>query len=358
MVQPAIPIRNLYYLFLYAWDRFEEAEALGVGADSSPDVPNLLAKVLLAGTRTVLRRGLDRGYQHCQDDIATVRGRISLNDTIMLKARNAARLSCVFDELSHDVPQNRIVKSTLVKLARCRGVDRELAHDLQLMARRSFADVSDVYVRRADFDRLRLHRNNAYYDLLLKVCRLAHDLLLPEHDGDRFGFQDVLRDEQKMALIFEQFVRNFYAAEQTQFRVSRPQLAWDAVALTQSSGPRLPTMQTDIYLESADRRIIIDTKYYSDALQYNQYGSPSYRSENLYQLFAYLRNDASRTPGIPVAEGMLLYPQTGLELDGLFQVHGHTVRLATVDLAQPWALIDARLKALIEMSPPALAELN
>jgi 5-methylcytosine-specific restriction enzyme subunit McrC len=76
------------------------------------------------------------------------------------------------------------------------------------------------------------------------------------------------------------------------------------------------------------------------------------REDEGYRL---LRNDAARAPELRPAEGILLYPRNGLELDGQYHVHGHDVRLATVDLALPWQQIDARLRALIGMSSPARA---
>ena len=339
-----IPIANIYYLFLYAWNRFEEARSMPVAAEESPDLPNLLAKVLLAGMRTLVRRGLDRGYQPHLDDLPTVRGRIELNGSIALRARQTPRLLCSFDELSHDVLQNQIIKATMQRLSKASALDPHLAHLLRL-AVRAFSGVSDVRLSLSAFGRVSLHRNNAYYDLLLKVCRLAYDLMLPESGGQGFAFQEVLRDEKRMARVFEDFVRNFYLAEQTTFEVKRLKLEWAAIPLG-NAGQRLPSMMTDIYLESRDRRIIIDTKYYVEALQ-QYFHAPSYRSENLYQLFAYLKNDAARAPELPCAEGMLLYPQTGVKLDDRFLIQGHAVRLVTLDLAQPWQQIETTLKQLI-----------
>src|SRR5215203_4864021 len=107
---------------------------------------------------------------------------------------------------------------------------------------------------------------------------------------------------------------------------------------------RLPTMRTDVYLESPERRIILDTKYYAEALQERQ-GTTSFRSENLYQLFAYLRNDAVANPEIVAAEGILLYPEVRRSLEATYSLHGHLVRFATVDLARPWREIELRLSS-------------
>lgn len=99
MSQSPIPIENIYYLFCYAWNRFEEAQSIPIGGIASPDLPNLLAHVLLTGTRSLLRRGLDRSYQPYEEEIATVRGHVELGRSLRLQARNVRRLYCEFASL-------------------------------------------------------------------------------------------------------------------------------------------------------------------------------------------------------------------------------------------------------------------
>jgi 5-methylcytosine-specific restriction enzyme subunit McrC len=351
--EPRIPIANIYYMFCYAWDRFEQAKATSVGAEASPDLPNLLGRVLLGGVRHLLRRGLDRGYQSTVEELATVRGRIGLNATLLLRAQHVRRLSCEFDDLSHDVVHNRIVKATMLRLAGVKGLERDLAHELRAMSR-TLADVRDARLARSEFARVQLHRNNAYYDFLLRVCRLAFDLMLPTSDGSGYQFEDVLRDERKMALVFEAFVRNFYRSEQKLFRVAPLQLDWDATPLSVDKAAGLPQMRTDIFLTSPSRHIIIDTKYYAEALQ-ERFGTSTFRSENLYQLFAYLKNAEVRGPDFASAEGMLLYPATGERIDARYRMQGHDVRIATVNLDQDWRDIRAELLALIAPVPQEAA---
>src|SRR5690242_16948293 len=107
----AIPIRNLYYLLLYAWDKFPEGEQVEVGAEASPDLPDLLARVLLSGSRRLLRRGLDRGYLGAVEELAAPRGRFLLGDTTKRNSLLNGRVVCAYDELSVDVPHNRILKA-------------------------------------------------------------------------------------------------------------------------------------------------------------------------------------------------------------------------------------------------------
>ncbi len=345
MSEPTIPIRNLYYLFCYAWNRFEEAQAISTGAEESPDLPNLLARVLSEGTRSLLKRGLDRGYLPHEEELSTIRGHIELGPTLQLQARHRRRVRCTYDELSHDLLHNQLLKASLRRLANVSSMDPALARELHRLWIR-MGDVADIRLSAVAFARVQLHRNNARYDLLLKICELAFACMMPDKTGLGYGFQNVLRDERKMARVFEDFIRNYYRVSQRAFRVKPYQLEWQAVPLTSNGIGRLPAMRTDVYLESAGRRIIIDTKYYADALQ-QYHGSPSFRSDNLYQLFAYLRNDAIADPDLVLADGMLLYPQVGQVLDATYVVHGHQVRLATVDLSGAWPDIELRLSELI-----------
>lgn len=345
MSEPTIPIRNLYYLFCYAWNRFEEAQAISTGAEESPDLPNLLARVLAKGTRSLLKRGLDRGYLPHEEELSTIRGHIELGPTLQLQARQRRLVHCTYDELSHDLLHNQLLKASLRRLANVSSMDPALARELHRLFIR-MGDVANIKLSAAAFARVQLHRNNARYDLLLKICELAFACMIPDKAGSGYRFHNVLRDERKMARVFEDFIRNYYRVSQRAFRVKSYQLEWQAVPVTSNGIGRLPAMRTDVYLESADRRIIIDTKYYADALQ-QYYGSASFRSDNLYQLFAYLRNDAIFKPDLTPADGMLLYPQVHHAIDTSYVIHGHNVRLVTVDLAAAWSNVELRLTELL-----------
>jgi 5-methylcytosine-specific restriction enzyme subunit McrC len=261
-----------------------------------------------------------------------------------LIARKGRRLHCSFDELSHDSPINRILKASLLRLSRAPTLDSELAKELRALAQR-FPNVADIQLQRSSFARIRLHRNNAYYGLLLKIAELAFDCLMPHPSGKGFVFNDVLRDEKKMARVFEEFVRNFYRVEQRTFAVEPLTLRWDAIPLTCGNLGELPMMRVDVFLRGKHRNIIIDTKYYADALQ-SYHGRESFHSGNLYQIFSYLKNAAAKDPELSAAHGMLLYPEVQHTLDASYLIQGHRTRIATVDLAKPWPQIADRMLQL------------
>lgn len=341
-----IPIQNIYYLYCYAWERFSEGQKLIIGGEDSPDLPNLLARVLLNGMHSVFRRGLDRAYQPVEEELATVRGHIDLGASLRLQARNARQLHCSYDELSHDLLHNQILKATLRRLCVSGAIQPALAGESRRMLRK-LQDVTDIRLRQDCFARVQLNRNNGYYDLLLRVAQLIFERLIPKPNGTGHAFKDVLGDEREMARVFEAFVRNFYRIEQSALRVQPLTIHWDATHISTASGDRLPQMRVDIFLTSKARQIIIDTKYYAEALQTYK-GATSFRSANLYQLFSYLKNHAAGAEESIQLEGMLLYPQVGSPIDAAYNLQGHRIRLATVDLAESWNAISARLLHLVE----------
>ena len=71
-------------------------------------------------------------------------------------------------------------------------------------------------------------------------------------------------------------------------------------------GALVPRMETDVCLRGPGRAIILDTKFYSQALKAGAYRTPKLPSPNLYQLFTYLRQQSCES-GWEQAEGVLLY---------------------------------------------------
>lgn len=175
------------------------------------------------------------------------------------------------------------------------------------------------------------------------------ELLINEETGES-KFRDFLRSERQMAALFEKFVRNFYKREQRIFRVKAERILWQDVEADEASLSMLPSMKTDVSLESKTRKLVIDTKYYGEALN-SYYGHESVRSAHLYQIFAYLKNLQIQGGECRELEGMLLYPTVGVSLDLRYRIQGHSVRVATVDLNADWQAIHKRLMSLLVREP-------
>lgn len=339
-----IPIQNLFYLLLYAWDALDEAEPLAITPEPETKILDLLAAVLNRGIDHLLRRGLDRNYLAQREAIPGIRGKLNLTDTIKANLLSRAYTVCHFDEFSHDVLHNRILKATLGQLLRTRRLDPRLRDELRATYHR-LHEVSDISLSLGTFRSVHLHRNNRIYRFLLDVCLLLHQCLIPDETTGQLLFRNFLRDERRMRGLFERFVRNFFRREQSTFQVEAESLRWEQTTGLPADLAYLPGMRTDVTLRRSDQILVIDAKFYREPLQQHR-GKWTVRSAHLYQLFSYLKNLAVRDQASKIA-GMLLYPQASRALDLSFHIHGHAVRVCTINLKQPWRQIHRELLSLL-----------
>lgn len=119
----------------------------------------------------------------------------------------------------------------MTRLIRARGLAPDLAGGLAQLCR-LLSDVRDIDLTSRCFGQVQLYRNNQFYDFLLKVCELVFRHLLPTEQPGASQFRDFLRDERQMAVLFENFVRNFYRTE-TAYRVKREDIYWQWIAVDQ-----------------------------------------------------------------------------------------------------------------------------
>lgn len=351
-----IPVKNAWYLLLYAWDMAHWRGRWLGAAGSSPGLLGLLSRILVEATRDLLKKQLGRSHAQHRAVVNGIRGRVEFGESLKHLSFERAQAHCSYPELSIDTLKNRILRSTLHRLAsdpRAAHADADkavrLRHDLKEVVR-AMEGVQIAPVSSADFSRLQIGRNDRDYALPMAVCALVRRLEMPtESSGDR-GLTALLRNEIVFHDLFERFARNFYRLHLTEHEVKRETLEWhDDLRCS-----LVPTMRTDITLVGKlppYHRMIIDTKYSVQTLAAAPYGSPKFKSENLYQLYAYLRTQEHLSDGHRTAEGMLLYPTTADDVDESMRVQGHRMRVATVDLSSDWKNIEARLVDLVEPHP-------
>jgi 5-methylcytosine-specific restriction enzyme subunit McrC len=344
MSESVIPIQNIYYLLCYAWNKLEEGKVVDVHSLNSTRLVDLFAKVLLGGTRHLIQRGFDRGYLPFSEETGRIRGKISFASSLKKNLLVHGRAHCEFDELDYNVLHNRILKTTIAHLILADGLDIQLKEGLGELLRR-LRIVEPVIISSQVFRRVQLHKNNSYYSFLLNVCELIYNYLLVDERTGRSKFRDFLQDDASMARLFEAFVRNFYLLEQNTYRVRSMKINWQADALDEESKRYLPEMRTDICLFNEDRKIILECKYYRNALQ-NNAGKFSLHSPHLYQLFAYLKNKEIEL-GWRECEGIILYPAVDRHLELSYRIQGHQVRIKTINLNQDWQSIDIDLRGIL-----------
>ena len=346
-----IPILNIYYLLCYAWNQLEESKIVGVETDDSTTLLDLFARVLVSGTTHLLKRGLDRGYIAYSESIRGIKGKIDFDTTLKKQLLKNARVQCEYDELSYNVLHNQILKTTIKALISEKSIDRSLRNEL-LSVYRALNEIEEIQLTSSIFSRIQLHRNNYFYSFLINICKMIYNVyMVSEGDGES-KFRDFIRDRAAMARLFEDFVRNFYKKElhnkDAGYDVKGAEnITWDAVGHNEECMEYLPAMRTDISVKTPGQYIIIDTKYYENALQ-TYYKKDTVRSTNLYQLFAYLKNIKCKGDEYQNCEGILLYPTAGYDLDLVYEIQGHKISIKTINLSEDWQLIRKNLLKIIK----------
>lgn len=339
-----IPIQNIYYLLCYAWNKLEESEIVDVNEIDSTELIDLFAKVLSNSCSRLLKQGLDRYYIEHEDVIMGIKGKFNFSATIKQNVLPLSKTACIYDEFDYDILHNQILKTTIGKLLRTKNLDSSLKDELHKIYLK-LPPISEIVIRKSMFNQIRLHRNNYHYDFILKVCQIVNENLFIDETKGNYKFMDFTREEKAMARLFEAFVRNFYKVE-TDLSVSSDSITWQFESENIEDLEMLPTMLTDITLQGKNQKIIIDTKYYKEAFQ-TRYDKQKINSNNLYQLFSYLKNQETDLEITKNCEGILLYPSIHQDFEHTFKYENHKIRVMSINLNQDWQQIRAYLLKIV-----------
>ena len=335
-----IPIKNLYYMLSYAFQLLNEQGYKNLATEDFKNAGDLCAAILIRGISYQLKRGLGREYISETDTISAIRGKIEITESIKNQSMIRSQMVCTYDEFSVDSPLNRIIKSTVMLLLKA-DITTQRKKDLRkLMV--YFADVSLVDVHSINWA-VNYNRNNQTYRLLITICHLVVKGLLQTKSDGSVKMMDFI-DEQRMCRLYEKFILEYYRKHYyPQIKASASQIDW---ALDDGLGTMLPTMQSDIMLSCKDKTLIIDAKYYAHTTQV-QYDVHTLHSNNLYQIFTYVKNKATKGGEV---SGMLLYAKTDEEIypNNEYLMSGNKITVRTLDLNCDFEQIAAQLNGIAD----------
>lgn len=341
-----IPIFNVYYMLAYAFEFVDDALLERAGSEDFANQQELLAALLDAGIGRQLKRGLYREYASVQEGLMGVRGRISMPETMRNRFTRRQEIECSFDELSENNRFNSILKTTAMLLLKSSEVQTKTKDALKKKLL-FFGQISAIEPYSIDWGSLRFDRNNRSYRFLLSICQLViTGMLMKDCEGNDM-LAPVIKEEQ-MHRIYERFILKYYERHWRELRPAAPQIPW---AVDDDCTTMLPVMQTDITLRTPDSILIIDAKYYSQTLQYQErWNSTSIHSGNLYQIFTYVKNAAAHDPSRNVS-GMLLYARTDstLQPDERYKLQGNEVFVSTLDLSCKFEQVASRLDSIANL---------
>jgi len=346
MIDKGIFIKNIYYMLSYAFQALKQSNYEKIAAEKFDKIQNLFAAILSKGVAQQLKQGLYREYVLQHETLSVIRGKVDMHNTILNKIQRKQKLTCEFDELSENNIFNQILKTTMHYLVK----DASVAKEQKMALNKVLIFFNNVYLLEPSsiqWSKLYYKRNNKNYEMLLNICYFVLDGMMQTTEKGEYkmiGFSD-----ERMELLYEKFILEYYRQHHKYLsEVKAAQIKWDLIGEKNESMVRfLPNMQTDITLRLDDIVLIIDAKYYGHTLQ-KQYDKYSLHSNNIYQIFTYVKNQDKECTGN--VSGLLLYAKTeeAITPDFLFNMGGNRIGAKTLDLNMEFSKIAAQLDAIAE----------
>lgn len=340
-----IPVQNIYYMLSYAFQALQTQTYKNLATENFHNTAELCAAILDKGVSTQLKRGLGRDYVPKSESLSTLQGKLNISQSIKTQALLKKQMICTYDEFSTNTPFNQIIKSTILLLlkANITNTRKKSLRNLLLF----FSDVDEIDLRFVNWNQ-RYNRSNQTYQLLIGICYLVYNGLLQTQTDGTTKIMDFF-DEQRMCHLYEKFLLEYFRKEHPELTVNSSQIAWQ---LDDSENQMLPKMQTDIMLSKGNTILIIDAKYYSHVTQ-QQYGTHTLHSNNLYQIFTYVKNKEFELKNCEhTVSGMLLYAETdeNIFLNNTYQMSGNQISAQTLNLNQNFSNIARDLDCIVELN--------
>ena len=336
-------IKNIYYMLAYAFTALNSSGIQELAAEEFDNIHNLLAAILAGGIARQLKQGLHREYVNQTEDLTVVRGKIDMQGTIRNKVARKKVMTCEYDELSEDNILNQILKTTAMLLWRHSNVDSKYKDRLK-KEMLYFSNVSILDPAALKWSSIRFERNNQTYRMLISLCQIVLQGMLLTTDAGGYKLASFI-DEPRMNRLYEKFILEYYSREFSMLHACASQIPW---ALDDDIKTMLPIMQSDITLSRGKKVLIIDAKYYSHTTQ-TQFDVHTLHSNNLYQIFTYVKNkDANFGGDTHEVSGMLLYARTDevIQPDHDYMMSGNRIRVKTLDLNVPFKAISDQLNQI------------
>ena len=336
-----IPIHNVYYMLSYAFQILNEQSYKNIATEQFHNTADLMAAILTKGIATQIKHGLGKEYILQREALSTLKGKMDITESIKTQTILKKQMWCTYDEFSVNGTKNRIIKST-VELLLGSDIPKHRKKELRkLMV--FFSDVKNIDLHSVNWN-MKYDRNNKTYRMLISICYLVANGLLQTNSEGNTKIMDFL-DEQSMFKLYEKFILGYYKKHYAELSPSASRIPWSV-----DNTIMLPVMQSDIHLQKGNTVLIIDAKYYSHTTQ-TQYDKHTLHSNNMYQIFTYVKNcDYYFGKEDHQVSGMLLYAKTEEEIqpDNIYQMHGNQITVKTLDLNQKFDIIAKQLDDIVK----------
>ena len=253
----------------------------------------LFINMYLQETRQLVKRGIRSSYVEQEDNLNYYKGKLLVSQHIRTNVSHKERFFVLYDEFHPNRPENKLIKSTLLKLQKLTTSAENAKEIRQLLAAFELVEPSVNYEK--DFAKVVIDRNTKEYEMLMKWSKV---FLLNK------SFTTFSGNTTSRALLFPmERVYESYVAQQMKKAFS-PE-GWNIKCQDRKfylfNEPRRQfELRPDIVMSKGERTIIMDTKWKN--LVDNERMNYGISQADMYQMYAYSKK--YETPEI-----WLLYPE-------------------------------------------------
>ncbi len=335
-----IPIKNIYFILSYAWKYFYLSKKKLLELDNYENNLEFFSQIFDSSLSRYLKRGLSKDYIEVNDQIKSIKGKINFNSSINKFSFINKKIYCVFDQYDSNTHINQLIKRTIFILLKSK-----IKKDLKLNLKKKltyFNEVDDINIEKSKFKKLRVSNHDSHLKFLIKICQYIHFNISFNDSEGRYELSEFLENDQRqMGYIFENFILNFYKKKLSPkgYKVDGgEEIKWDSPLVNNY----YPKMKTDITIKKNNKKVIIDAKYYGEIFT-SYYNSKKFKSQNIYQIYAYMNNYKLLNENEELI-GMLLYAANDEEVIRDRNIlSGKELYINNLNLNKDWKKIEDEL---------------
>lgn len=262
----------------------------------SMNIYEIFINMYIQQVSELTRRGLKSAYVRMEDNLNYYKGKLMVSEHIKKNMAHKERFYVAYDEFHLNRPENKLIKSTLLKLQKLSTSSENVKMIRQLLTNFELVEPSMNYVK--DFSKVVIDRNTKDYEEILVWSRV---FLMNK------SFSTFSGDTNARALLFPmEKVYEAYVARNMDMVFG--EYGWEVSAqdrgyyLFEEDYRQIFALRPDLVVTRPNgQKIIMDTKW--KRLNSNQDANYGISQADMYQMFAYSKK-------YQTSDIWLLYPMT------------------------------------------------
>lgn len=258
----------------------------------STNLYDIFIDMYIREAKTLVKRGIRSDYVEKEGNLTSYKGKLLVARQIRENMVHQERFYVRYQEYSQNRAENRIIKTTLMKLKKATSNGKQTQEIKKLLS--AFEEIPVSSDIKNDFAKVRTDRNSKEYEQILKWSRVFLE-------NESFGC--FAGEEKARSLLFpmEELYENYVACRLKKHPENTWKVSVQDGGHTLFDTPKMFKIRPDIVLRKDGRCVILDTKWkLLEGSRWNNYGI---KSADMYQMYAYSKRYKAQ-------DIWLLYPQT------------------------------------------------